>query len=279
MPADHIPPPARIQPPPPRSDAAARATAYDPIRAAPLRKRSSDRRDSAFFRAVSRPLAHTRGSQARSTRFQTDQRHRRPALLRSRHAKHYCIIAAKRYRMPIFLIYDQGGSAMAYADKIVVRLTLAQRQALRRIVRTGTHPAALLRRAHILLKTDADGPDAWADERIAEALDTSRMTVQRVRQQFVREGLDATLHRKRPTGRQYRKLDGKQEGQLIAIACSPAPEGRSRWTMKLLAERLVELEVVESIDPATVCRTLQKTSLSPGSSSSGSSRRRPVPRL
>lgn len=158
---------------------------------------------------------------------------------------------------------------MALRDKVVVCLDDAQRSALRKIVRRGRHPAALLRRAHILLKTDANGPDGWSDERIAEALSTSRMTVRRVRQQFAAEGLDATLHRKRPTGRQYRKLDGKQEAKLVAIACSPAPEGRSRWTMKLLADRLVELEVVESIDPATVCRTLKKTRSSLGSSSSG----------
>ncbi len=100
------------------------------------------------------------------------------------------------------------------------------------------------------------------------------MTVMRVRHQFVAEGLDATLHRRKPTGRQYRKLDGKQEAQLIALACSPAPGGQARWTMKLLAGRLVEMEVVESIDPATVWRTLKKTTSSRGSSSSGSSRRR-----
>lgn len=158
---------------------------------------------------------------------------------------------------------------MALSQKVVVRLISDQRIALRRIVRMGTHPAAMLRRAHILLKTDAAGPDAWSDERIAEALDTTRMTVRRVRRQFTTEGLNATLHRKRPTGRQYRKLDGKQEAQLVAIACSPAPEGRARWTMKLLADRLIELTVVESIDPATVFRTLKKTRSSLGSSSSG----------
>jgi transposase len=158
---------------------------------------------------------------------------------------------------------------MALKDKVLVRLTSSQRRALHRIVHTGRHPAAMRRRAHILLKTDMGGPDAWADDRIAEALDTTRMTVQRVRHQFVAEGMDATLHRKRPTGRQYRKLDGQQEARLIAIACSPAPQGRARWTMKLLANRLVELEVVESIDPATVCRTLKKTRSSLGSSISG----------
>lgn len=158
---------------------------------------------------------------------------------------------------------------MALKDKVVVRLSVGQRRALKQIVHTGRHPAALRRRAHVLLKTDANGPDAWPDERIAQALDTTRMTVQRVRQQFAAEGLDATLHRKRPTGRQYRKLDGKQEAQLIAVACSPAPEGRARWTMVLLADKLVEMEVVESIDPATVWRTLKKTRSNLGSSSSG----------
>ncbi|MBA4187095.1 MAG: hypothetical protein C0467_03670 [Planctomycetaceae bacterium] len=90
----------------------------------------------------------------------------------------------------------------------------------------------------MLLRADADGPDAWTDEEIAEHLETSRMTVMRVRQQFAAEGFDATLHRKKPTGRQYRALDGAQEAQLVAIACSEPPEGRARWTMELLADRL-----------------------------------------
>ena len=167
---------------------------------------------------------------------------------------------------------------MAPASKVVVRLTADQREALGQLVRTGSHPAAMRRRAGILLKADAAGPDAWTDERIAEHLETSRMTVQRVRQQFAAVGLDATLHRKKPTGRQYRKLDGKQEAQLVAIACSKAPEGQARWTMELLAERLVELKVVDSISPSTVCRTLQKTNSSRGSSSSGSSRPKPAGR-
>ena len=162
---------------------------------------------------------------------------------------------------------------MAPASKVVVRLTADQRDALDRLVRTGTHPAAMRRRAGILLKADADGPDGWTDEAIADHLETSRMTVQRVRQQFAAEGLDATLHRKKPTGRQYRKLDGAQEAKLVALACSEHPAGQARWTMALLADRLVELQVVEAIDPSTVCRTLQKTTSSRGSSSSGSSRR------
>src|SRR5688572_8999640 len=126
---------------------------------------------------------------------------------------------------------------MVSCSKVVVRLAEEQRDTLTRLVRTGTHPSAMVRRAQILLKADADGPDGWSDARIGDALGCSFMTVRRVRQQFAAEGLDATLHRKRPTGRQYRKLDGKQEAQLIAIACSQAPEGRARWTMELLAGR------------------------------------------
>lgn len=164
--------------------------------------------------------------------------------------------------------------ASAALSKVEVRLNNDQRQVLSKLVRTGTRPAAQVRRAQILLKADADGPDGWSDPRIGKTLGCSFMTVRRVRQQFVAEGLDATLHRKRPTGRQYRKLDGKQEAQLIAVACSAAPAGRARWTMTLLADRLVELKVVESIDPATVWRTLKKTRSSRGLSSSGSLRPR-----
>jgi transposase len=148
----------------------------------------------------------------------------------------------------------------APASKVEVRLTEEQRQALERLAHTGTQPAHATRRARILLKADAAGPDAWLDDRIAEALDIHRMTVSRVRAQFASEGLDATLHVKKAKGRQYRKLDGTQEARLIALACSKPPEGQARWTMKMLADQLVELEVVAAIDPSTVWRTLKKTS-------------------
>jgi transposase len=161
---------------------------------------------------------------------------------------------------------------MAPTSKVVVRLTADQRQVLEKLVHTGTHPAHAVRRARILLKADADGPDAWPDERIAAALDVCRMTVSRVRQAFTDDGLDATLHKRKVAGRQYRKLDGDQEARLVALACSEPPAGQVRWTMTLLAERLVELRVVPAIDPSTVWRTLQKTTSSRGSSSSGSSR-------
>jgi transposase len=157
----------------------------------------------------------------------------------------------------------------APASKIEVRLSADQRAALQRLVHTGTHTAHAHRRAAILLRADACGPDAWPDDRIAEALDINRNSVWRARAQFAREGLDATLHKKKAQGRQYRKLDGAQEARLIALACSQPPEGQARWTMALLADKLVELEVVESIDPSTVWRTLQKTTRSRGLGSSG----------
>ncbi len=152
---------------------------------------------------------------------------------------------------------------MALKDKYVVRLTTEQRQELGRRAATGERSAASITRARILLKADADR-EGWADDRIAEALDTSPATVARVRKAFVQRGLEAAVRRKRPTGRQYRKLDGAQEARLAAVACSPPPQGQARWTMKLLADKLVELEVVEAIDPATVWRTLKKTRSSRG---------------
>jgi transposase len=153
---------------------------------------------------------------------------------------------------------------MTPANKVEVRLTAEERAALEQLVHTGRQPAHATRRARILLKADAGGPDAWPDERIAEALDVNRMTVSRVRAQFADEGLDATLHKKKAKDRQYRKLDGAQEARLVALTCSDPPQGQARWTMQLLAERLVELQVVQSIDPSTVWRTLQKTNSSRG---------------
>jgi transposase len=151
-----------------------------------------------------------------------------------------------------------------------VRLDAAERQGLIDLVRTGKRAAATLIRARILLKADV-GPqgESWDDEEIAEALETSLSTIHRVRQAFVEDGLEEALYRKKPTGRQYRKLDGDQEARLIAVACSEAPEGRSRWTLRLLADKLVELQVVESIGPECVRTTLKKTTSSRGYRSNG----------
>ncbi len=133
------------------------------------------------------------------------------------------------------------------------------------LTRTGTTTAAVQRHARILLKADAGpaGP-AWEDATIATAVEISIPTVERVRRQFVTAGLEAALHRKPTTRASQRKLDGAQEAQLAAIACSPPPEGAERWTLALLADKLVELKVVDSIARDTVRLALKKTNSSRG---------------
>jgi transposase len=154
--------------------------------------------------------------------------------------------------------------------KYIVRLTAEERTQLEDLIRTGKRAASVILHARIVLKADVgEGGPGWDDEQIAEAVDCGASTVYRVRQAFVEQGLAAALFRKKPTGRQYRQLDGAQEAHLIAVACGAPPEGRSRWTLRLLADRLVELEVVESISPECVRMTLKKTNSSRGCGSSG----------
>ena len=154
--------------------------------------------------------------------------------------------------------------------KYIVRLTADERNRLEDLIRTGKRAASVILHARILLKADADaGGPGWDDDRIAEAVECGASTVYRVRQAFVEEGLDAALFRKKPTGRQYRKLDGVQEAHLVALACGSPPDGRHRWTLRLLADRLVELAVVDSISPECVRVTLKKTTSSPGCGNSG----------
>ena len=154
--------------------------------------------------------------------------------------------------------------------KYMVRLTDEERTQLDDLIRTGQRAASVLIHARILLKTNVgEGGPGWDDERIAEAVECGASTVYRVRQAFVEEGLPAALFRQKPTGRQYRKLDGAQEAHLIALACGAPPEGRATWTLRLLADRLVEWDVVDSISPECVRMTLKKTNSSPGCASSG----------
>ena len=149
--------------------------------------------------------------------------------------------------------------------KHVVRLSAEERTHLERLVATGKNSAATLMHARILLKADANHADCnWEDVRITVALDTSISTVLRIRKAFVEEGLDAALYRKRSTRHYQRKLDGAGEARLIAIACSKAPEGRAHWTMQLLADKLIQLKIVDTISDDTVHRTLKKTISSRG---------------
>jgi transposase len=160
--------------------------------------------------------------------------------------------------------------------KYKVTLTDEERQQLHELISAGKASAKKLAHARILLKADAaaDGP-AWPDARIAEAAEVSVATVERVRQRFVEQGFEAALARKKQDQpSRARKLDGAAEARLIALACSRPPQGRDCWTMQLLADKLVELEVVEAISDETVRRTLKKTSSSRGGRSSGASRRR-----
>lgn len=157
---------------------------------------------------------------------------------------------------------------MAYPYRVV--LTEAQRAELRGVVGSGNAPARMLTRARILLKADhGEGGPGWSDAAIVGALDVNASTVLRVRRQFVTDGLTATLARKRPDRVYERALDGEQEARLIAIACSETPDGADHWTLRLLAEELVRLEVVEAISHETVRQTLKKTRSSRIWSSSG----------
>jgi len=149
--------------------------------------------------------------------------------------------------------------------KYIVTLTKEERQMLQALVSRGKGAARKLMHARILLKADAsEGGPAWNDGAIAEGTEAGRATVERVRKAFVEEGLEAALERRKPRRRYKRTLDGDGEAHLIALACGQAPEGRSRWTLRLLADRMVELEYVEQVSYQTVRRTLKKTNLSPG---------------
>lgn len=150
--------------------------------------------------------------------------------------------------------------------KYVVVLTETERERLRKLLSAGAAPARMLTRARILLKADqgehAGGPPALTDGRIAEMLETSAATVGRVRERFCRQGLDAALERSLPDRVYKRSLDGRAEARLIALACSEAPEGRDRWSMRLLADKAVELCIVEAVSHETVRKTLKKTNSS-----------------
>ena len=149
--------------------------------------------------------------------------------------------------------------------KYIVELTSQERKELGELVAKGKVAGYKMRHAQMLLKVDqgSEGP-GWTDEAIAEAFDAHRTTVERLRKRFVEYGLEAALERQ-PSPRVYQRLlDGRAEAHLIALACSEAPEGRSRWTLRLLADRLVALEVVDSISHMTVSRTLKKTNSNRG---------------
>ena len=146
--------------------------------------------------------------------------------------------------------------------KYIVRLTSEERSELNNLVKKGETAAYRIKHANILLAVDADGL-GWTDEKTAEAYRCNRNTVPNVRQRFVEQGFEAAMDRKKQDEPSRKRiLDGEKEAHLIAVACSTPPAGRAKWTLQMLADRLVVLEVVDSISDQTVRRTLKKTNLS-----------------
>jgi transposase len=150
--------------------------------------------------------------------------------------------------------------------KYKVTLTAEERNSLQELIASSKAAAKKLIHARILLKADAaPGGPAWTDARIADALEVNVTTVERLRERFVEQGLDAALDRKRQERpSRERTLDGNAEARLIALACSEPPQGRVRWTLRLLADKLVELEIVDAVSTETVRRVLKKTNSSRG---------------
>ncbi|MDB6151577.1 MAG: transposase [Chthoniobacteraceae bacterium] len=156
--------------------------------------------------------------------------------------------------------------------KYHVKLEADEGTRLEAILRKGKASAHAQRHARILLLSDSSNPQkGWNDARIAEAVGTCVPTVERLRKLFVEEVIDRAMAAQKPARHFIPKLDGSAEARLVAMACGPAPQGQARWTLRLLADKLVELEVVESISYESVRRTLKKMRSNPGRKSSGSS--------
>ena len=155
--------------------------------------------------------------------------------------------------------------------KYVVRLTAEERGQLDELISKGKRSAQLLTKARILLKADvSDAGEGWSDSRIAAALDTSIANIERTRRQLVEEGFEAVLTRKyNPNSARPRIFDGAAEAKLIALTLSAAPEGFARWSLRLLEEKVVELQIVERASDNTIGRTLKKTFSNRTSSSNG----------
>jgi hypothetical protein len=150
-------------------------------------------------------------------------------------------------------------------QKYFVKLTSEERSYLEKLVSSGNAPARKLRRARILLKSDCsdDGPK-WTYEAICSAFDVNPLTVVNIRKAFQEGRLEQALNRKKPEREYEHRLDGNAEARLIALACSEAPDGYDRWSLRLLQDRMVKLEIVESVSHETIRTTLKKMNLSLG---------------
>ena len=169
---------------------------------------------------------------------------------------------------PVWWEESMAGVTVMVRDKYAVRLTPEQREDLGRLIRVGKSTARVTARARILLKSD----DGWTAPQVAEGLDVARSTVYRIKQRFSEEGLAGVL-KDRPQAHRHRKLDERGEAHLVALACSPAPEGHDRWTLRLLAGKVVELGLAPSMSHEGVRQRLKKTLSSHGKRRSGVSLR------
>ena len=151
------------------------------------------------------------------------------------------------------------------AKKYIVTLTAAEREYLQQLTSKGKNPAYKVNHARILLKADtSQAGEGWTDTEIASALDISISTIERVRRRLVEEGMEEALGRHEPKTRKARCLDGEQEAYLITLACSEPPEGQGRWTLRMLADYMVDWGYVEAVSHETVRQTLKKTNLNLG---------------
>jgi transposase len=149
--------------------------------------------------------------------------------------------------------------------KYTVELSDAEREQLEKLVTAGRERARTLTRAWILLKTDSSAAGArWTYAQICEAFDVTQVTVSKVRKAYAEQGLEAAIQRKKPDREYLPRLDGKAEAHLVALTCGEPPNGQARWTLRLLQEQMVELEIVERVSHETVRKTLKKMNLSLG---------------
>jgi Homeodomain-like domain len=162
------------------------------------------------------------------------------------------------FQLEVYVIMSSTTEGRAMKKKYIVRLTDSERETLEGFVKKLKGSSQKVRRAQILLKADADGP-AWTDVKIAEAYGCRTQTVENVRERFVTEGFEVTLKGKSRVEPRPKLLDGEQEAKIIAMRLGPPPAGFSNWTLRLLAEQVVVLQIAETISYETVRRTLKKT--------------------
>ena len=153
------------------------------------------------------------------------------------------------------------------AIRYAIDLTDAERAALREVLAKNKVKRSTIINAYILLQ--ADRSCGWTNTDIASAYDVSTKKVEQLKKRFIEEGFEAALYRKPVTNAHRRTITGDEEAHLIALCCSQAPEGRERWTLRLLADKMVELDVIASVSHETIRRTLKKVNLSPGKSKNG----------